>query len=668
MKIIIYHYCIIVFFIILSQNLFPQPDSLNTNKKDSLVVLTDIFSDDDVKPDTLIPIFNQPLYKLSTFISNEKIINTNYRYLGDVLLLSPLSSIRDYGFIGYPNTLSLYGNVPNSTSILKDGIQINERYLNYFNLNMIQTEEIDSIEIMPLPRAALYSSYINPSSVNIITKDFLPAEPFSRIKYYQGPDREAFINGYFNAEVLKKLFLSFAVTNRIKNATYLNSDFSIWQGNFKLKYLLSNKINFVLSYDINDYKAGFNGGVDYDSVLKLTSKPEDLIYDPLGAPVVLPNGELEISSHLPRLTIKSKFFNWLNSDLSLFYMFNKSSSKKYYYSYLEDKVLGTRLSNRINFEDIEIGLIFDFEKIKDYNSRQIDFYISPFTFQSMNLITKKNTLLFSYASYIALKPFSKNFSLSLFYKHSKLKEEVDKKFYDLNKLIFTDNFFEKDLLTSSIGVDLTSQITDKFSFYIGYSIIGKYLEKNNLDYLLFESSINYKGDLIEASIRYFINEYQAVIFSASPLYPTFFYTNNFGDLSGITSDIRFNYQFILFESKTNYFWKLDSEKIYNTPVYSSRNGIYYYNKLFNDNLDLKAGILLNILGNQNTFQENKNTSYLISTNPVQTIDFSLSGTIQKRATLYFIWENLLNKKYFLIPYFPMPERNIRFGVSWEFYN
>jgi outer membrane cobalamin receptor len=83
---------------------------------------------------------------------------------------------------------------------------------------------------------------------------------------------------------------------------------------------------------------------------------------------------------------------------------------------------------------------------------------------------------------------------------------------------------------------------------------------------------------------------------------------------------------------------------------------------------MKVGFQLNFIGNQITLPENQPGIIPININPVQTIDFILSGTIQNTATLFFTWENLLNKKYFFIPYFPMPERNIRFGVSWEFLN
>ncbi len=659
---------IFCFLILISFNQFALIDSTLLNQKDSLSNTKDNFLI-SIKPDTLIPLYNEANYEGSSFISQVKIRNSNYRYFGDILLLNPLVNIRDYGFIGYPNTSSLYGNLQNSVSILKDGLQINERSSNGFNLNLIQTEEIDSVEIIPLPRAALYSSYINPTSINIITKDFLPTEPYSRIKYYQGPGREAFINGYFNAEILKKLFLSFSVTNRIKDETFTNSEFSIWQGNFELKYLLSNQLNIIFSFDLNDYKLGYNGGVDYDSVLKLTTKPDELLYDPIGAPIILPDGQIETYSYSPRLTLKSKLMNWLVSDLNIFYLFTKTQSKTFNYNYYEDKVWGINLKNELSFKIAEIGLILNYEKNRDYMNREIIFddFISIRNFY-YNSIIKTNSDLFSVGSYVTLKPFSKNFSLSLFYKNGLLKEENEVRFLNEQILINHFNNYNNNLKNSAVGIDLNTNLSEKISVYLGYSVIGKYLSQTDLRYLLFESSVKYKDDFAEATLIYFINEFENREYYGNPVFPTFYDYYTFGDLSGISFDLNFNYKFLLLESKTNYFWKSGNEIVYNIPVYTSRNGFYFYDILFNNNLYLKAGLIINFIGNQTSTAFQYNPYKLVSTNPVQTIDFSLSGTIQKSATLYFIWENLLNKKYFLVPYFPMPERNIRFGVSWEFLN
>ena len=92
--------------------------------------------------------------------------------------------------------------------------------------------------------------------------------------------------------------------------------------------------------------------------------------------------------------------------------------------------------------------------------------------------------------------------------------------------------------------------------------------------------------------------------------------------------------------------------------------------LFNSNLDLKTGFVFNYTGKQNI----RNVSILhrrISSDDVEswlTVDFTVSAEIQKAAIIYFTWENLFDWKYYITPYYPMLERNIRFGVAWEIFN
>jgi len=95
------------------------------------------------------------------------------------------------------------------------------------------------------------------------------------------------------------------------------------------------------------------------------------------------------------------------------------------------------------------------------------------------------------------------------------------------------------------------------------------------------------------------------------------------------------------------------------------SGIYFKDTLFNSNLDLKTGFLLNYFGSQKISFSGFEYQTVKSS---YRIDFTLAGEIQNRAIVYFTWENLLDEEYYIFPYYPMPERHIRFGVAWEILN
>ena len=86
---------------------------------------------------------------------------------------------------------------------------------------------------------------------------------------------------------------------------------------------------------------------------------------------------------------------------------------------------------------------------------------------------------------------------------------------------------------------------------------------------------------------------------------------------------------------------------------------------FENNLYLKAGIIFYYTG---ALQSLANKIGIVEVEPSNKVDFSLAGEIKKVAIVYFIWENLLGNQYFITTYYPMPERNIRFGLSWELFN
>ena len=126
------------------------------------------------------------------------------------------------------------------TNYLKDGIALNDIPFIFYDLNYLQSETVDSIEIIPAPRGFLYCSYNKSLSVNFISKDFISINPYTRIKYYQGVFGESMLDGIFNSVLYKKLFGYLDVTNRKLDQRFTNSDFSSWQVTAKLRYLISN--------------------------------------------------------------------------------------------------------------------------------------------------------------------------------------------------------------------------------------------------------------------------------------------------------------------------------------------------------------------------------------------------------------------------------------------
>jgi outer membrane receptor protein involved in Fe transport len=119
------------------------------------------------------------------------------------------------------------------------------------------------------------------------------------------------------------------------------------------------------------------------------------------------------------------------------------------------------------------------------------------------------------------------------------------------------------------------------------------------------------------------------------------------------------------------------------PKFTSNGGVYYIDTLFSNNLKLKTGFNYYSYGSryEQRFDYEKGisssylydqinaTTYLINRNeftPSFQLDFFLAGRIQDSAIIYFTWENLLDARYSIVPYYPLYPRGLRFGVAWEF--
>ncbi len=616
---------------ILNDTTFTAQDSITIN--DSLLIA--------FKKEDIIPLNSSTLTDKYFIISNEQITHNDYKYAGDYLRLFPFNFIKDLGFTGQQNETFLYGVGNNAVSYLLDGISLNNRLLNSFNLNLIQSEDVDSIEIIPLPRGFLYGTNNNPVSVNFITKDSIRLKPYSRLRYYQGANRNLMLDGSFNVQLMKRLYGSFSITNRILDRTYKATDYSIWQGKFKLKYLLSNDVNLIASYNINDYTAGYSGGVNADSILSAGENPNEVMYDYRAAPMYYPNGKLSVLTHLPRLRVLTAPTDWLKTDASVFYLYNDYKKETSSNGYAETKTYGFDIKNRINYGLFNLDFNLDYEKSKIASSALAEPIPHLNTLQ-----TGQNN--FS-GSVVLTANVDSNFIPSLFYIISKTNSDYSQ----FNRQLSID------YRSNGLGLDLLVKVKEHISCYIGASFL-KPNNSSSTEYSFVEAGLKYSSDIFAADVKYFLNEFKYIS------YPVFNlnYISWFGNLSGFSGNVKFNYGVLLFESLLSFYSENGSYDI-NVPNFQTQTGLYYKNILFNNNLNLKTGFVFYYTGKNKVFTFENGLGEVPSS---YRIDFTLVGEIQKAAIVYFTFENLLDNKYYITPYYPMPERNFRFGVAWELFN
>ncbi len=610
-------------------------DTLFTSSQDSLVV-HDSLKNNLVKADTLVPIYQLPLFDYSTFINRKTINYLDYRYTGDLFKNFSLNFVRNYGFIGQPNETMLYGIGFNGISYFKNGVLQNNRLTNSLDLNDIQSEYIDSIEVVPLPRGFLYGPVNNLVSVNFISRDFLTPKPYSRIKYYQGPDGEAFVDVIFNEHAFNKLNVSLDITNRKYDSSYTNSAFSQWAAKVKLKYFLSNKVNLIAGYDFLNSKVGLNGGVNYDSTLKLNSQYFSLYQTT--APVYDPFKNLSSKYHHFNLRLLGKFFNNSHTDFNLYYYYTQTDLDQkqdtiFYKNIDKNKIIGAAFKENYawNIFGIQINSNYESGNLKYYSlsNSYLDYY--PVTYRRFTLSAVASANLLD----STLVP-------SIYYKYTNGNGN--------------SNYPELHGTYSGAGADITYRYSDKIKFYAGFS---NYKVSNNFNSVTdFEAGAKYNSNGFLADVKYFkINN---IVLPG--IYGFLNYGSYFKNLNGVGLNLNYLFWKIDLETTTSYYnVPGTSGDLYLLPKIKFTGGAYYKDILFHSNLQLKTGFIFYYTGRQN---------YLNNTtvNANWDLDFTAVGEIQDVAFVYFTWENLFNRQYYLIPYYPMPPRGIRFGISWVLFD
>jgi outer membrane cobalamin receptor len=616
------------------------PDSLKTTNTTTLIDT----SKQAAKIDTLKPIYQSALSSEGYFINRRDIVRMDYRNAGDLFAKFPFDFTRDFGFIGRPNETVLYGAGFGGISFLENGVLFNNRLSNSLDLNLIQTESIDSIEIVPSTRGFLYSPYNNPVSVNIINRDFLSRPAYSRIKYYQGPFGEAMVDGSFNAWLYKKLDVSFDITNRKTDDRYTNSIYSLWQSRLKIKYLLSDKINVIGSFYYVTSKTGLNGGVDLSQI---TGDPAAVIYDELLAPVVYFDRMEQTRQQNFSLKFLGRLMENSETDLTFYYKslfdgITEGSDSTYIANTGRSDVFGLHLRHDIMFDVLNLTILGNYEKSKlnydwlSYNSHRVN----SFDFSA-----------YSAAAILTFNTNTKIFMPSLFYK------------------ISHNSYYPSNNTSRGLGVDVKINLLSDFSLYAGYSFYNN--PGYGKDAQNFETSVEYNNGIIIAGAKYFSRkdyyDHSMSWLKSSTTGPVHFDPVFYSNMNGFGGQINFQFWKLIVENNGAYYFNSDNsrQEISLVPKYTYRGGLFYRDSLFSGNLDLKAGFVFYYNGKRKAI---KNTQYTQIVDANNRLDFTLTGEIQKVAMIYFTWQNLLNNKYFVVPYYPMPARSIRFGITWEFFN
>lgn len=626
--------------------------------------------------DTLKPIFvkeNLNVYESPILLTKKELDRTDYKYFGDWFDFVPFGFLQNLGSLGKPSEANLFGVGYGGINVLSDGVEINNHATNALDFYTIRSELTDSFYIPAPVKSFIYGVTNKPAAVLINTYDRLSAKPYSRIRYYQAPNSEGFIDGFFNIYPAKKFNLYGGFQNSSVESYYSNSEFGLWNATLKARYLFNNTFNFIFSYNYSHSRIGLNGGVDYTGLLAKypAQEAERILYSPFEAPVVYGDRYRKNTKHLLNFKVLMRLGKNSVARLNAFYNTNLNE-------YRQDEKTPQRIMENDRSKFYGVNLVFPFSLgFTDFSFR------STITNTNLNLNSlglQKNIFAYSFAGDAVVK-FNRLLNAEAFAKYLNYNSDASFGFggqlnfqpfkkvfisggiswYSLNKNI-------EEFVLTTINSPGTQNVS---SVFVSLGVNNNY---GKLELRAFQSNFD--------SFEEWVENTSAKTSKLEDKYLLYYHSRK---TSGVNLNANLKFYKFLLQANLSYYFK-DEKSLWAIPRFSAFGGIYYVDTLFNGNLHLKTGV--NFYSNgaqayrQYEFRFDRAVYYKLSgsngnvvepLNPNNIggnwdLDLFLAGTIQERATLYVTLQNVFDNQYFIVPYYPMPGITFRFGIAWEFYN
>ncbi len=670
---------LILFFFALT-SIYAQSAAVITTHNDSTVIADSLTASYDSNKVRLSPPQLQPVENIGADISSDStmtVINDDFDFekfksVGEFISYYFPASVNSFGMFGHPEFINFYDS--DNLLFLTDNIsQSDFGSVNPFNFSLTG---VDRIELSPLSRAFLFSKNLNNTVANIITRDSFNTIPLTKILYLQGKNDEGEINVYFSKKFTKRISFLFNIANKSVSSYYKNSDYSHWSGFAKIKYLLNKKINLLISYSQIKSAVGLNGGVDIDSIKNglHVSDLNSILYNNYLAPVVFPNRYLKVSGQNLTVSFISKF-SQNESFTSRFYYFDNLKE----FRSNEQSNASNRNTPRIinNTRVNKVGADFKNSFSTDIFHTDVFGNLEKLNVSSPLYINNINSINASLGGIFTLTNFSKILHPSIF----------------ANSVLYNG----KTLL--GFGSDITLAPNRNYSIRTGVSSYEKPfplfveeiggISKTKVFTAELTGNVAINNSSIKLSAFYINKKNAPFAFSTeqqkqylNPEKIDFGLTNKSTIGGNLFADINF-FKFQLIVNAT-YRYSVTFNELQDLPFLSANAGLFYKDYMFSNNLYLKTGINVYFHGRENNLFYNFETGFPVrfykssfdkiltlpsdGSEKAFTVDFTLLGRIRKRATLFFIFENLTNKEYFVVPYYPKQSRGIRFGVEWNINN
>ena len=636
-----------------------KPDTAKSYKP--IVDSTQVIDTTRMSTPSLVGTYDRSLDS-TEFLTKEDLNFLDYRYLGRILETIPGVFVRDQFSIGGYNQLNIRGVDWRGIAVTSNGRLLNEPASGIYNLFHFTTEYADRIEFITGPRAFLYGVNSTGGAVNLVTKNYNSNRALSKLNYTETSYNYQYSDGTFSQNISRKVNFTFGFQHQGTDGRFTSSAHEAWNMRVKLRYNLSKNFNIILSEYLTSTETQLNGGVDIDK----TGIPE-LAFDRIQAVVVNPDAFEKISRHDVDLSLVGTVLGD-STNVSMLTLYYSTNFREY-----RDK------RNDFNVNDVRIdsdhrsswmGALFTQDYHTEWQRFNLGANIELRQIEgSPNIGRRRNSLGNIWA-----------------------KEEIV-----LNTTVTLAAFgrYDNYLRQSSIsfGNDATVKLLDWLSVYGGLSTSKRFPTYQELfwtdstvsragtitseEHLTAEVGARLKLNHLDFRIAYFHRTVENPILlqpgGSGFVFPGINFANGSKLITnGVEAKLAWHVWVLYLEGTGTFITQQDDAgtTLARYPKLSANGGLYFWQKLLNGNLDLKIGFKGKYVSASQGEEFNPEVlAYVPGSGRRLGFGSSVDGFLIAglgNAYVHLMWENLTNARYYITPYFPVLDRAIKFGVSWQF--
>jgi outer membrane receptor protein involved in Fe transport len=620
-------------------------------RKDSLITITPIPDVGSI----------DPFGGAASVIPQREIIFHDYRSLYDVIGKQPGVFLRDLASAGQQNQLFINGIDGTNIAIFVDGIPYNDHNTGTYNLWLLAPDAVERVELITGSDALFYDGRSGGGAINIVTKNFDNNRAVTRLRYSQGVSGYTQTDAMFAQNIMSGVNLNFSLSHyafgsgkgsQNYRARFVNSNTDNWTFRSKLRYLISNTLNVSFAYSYDRTWTGLSGGVD------LAASPS--VYDGLEATVL--NSESFEKQYNSHYHLAASYFPFEDSvvtaTLSL-YSFDRLRE------YRDEENRGFVLNGLYVKRDIaSIGRGTKLQIMTQLSGVRFLGYADLKRVQSQDIITAGAKSELFTGSFFSVTGFGTAVQRpNHFTAHAGVQGRLSfgpslELFGGVTQNVIDDRQGSTALATNMVYADRSTETFSAVEAGVRvYSqdlftggITARMIMEN--DPVLFDTLTNHNGSF-NSGLYYFPEGHEHLSLTV------------FGHI--VVDAYHLEGSGTLLQQPS---WTRNGTSLTVLPELTVSGSLYYEGLLAKGALDLRAGIRGTYVSRQTGMRPLDEFGVWI---PSTEVRFGPSGTVDLFAVgkigdafVHLIWENITNANYLLAPVYPMYQRNVRFGVSWEF--